>query len=270
MKKNERRVGWITRPQLWVGFVVLLLLSLGSSASMGSAQLRTLRRSPHTALFPRLVASAHAPGVPPPAVPGIPDCAQQACLALTFDDGPSAQFTPQILDILERHHARATFFVVGSHVPGNEALIQRMFRDRDEIGNHSWSHADFTTLSPAQMEQQIAQTQAAVIAAGVPAPTLFRPPYGAVNPVVRSHVPLTMALWNIDPEDWKARSAQEVIAHVTATAKPGGIIEMHDIHAHTVEALDPLLIGLEQRYQLVTMSELLNLPAGQRGSYYGR
>jgi peptidoglycan/xylan/chitin deacetylase (PgdA/CDA1 family) len=199
-----------------------------------------------------------------------PDCAAHACLALTFDDGPNSQYTPMILDILERHHARATFFVVGSHVPGNEGLLRRMFSNGHEIGNHSWSHTDFTTLPPAQMEEQITHTQAAIVGAGVPAPTLFRPPYGATNPIVRSHVPLTLALWNIDPEDWKARDAQQIIARVNATARPGGIVELHDIHANTVDALEPILSGLEQQYQFVTVSDLLNLPPGQRGVYYGR
>jgi peptidoglycan/xylan/chitin deacetylase (PgdA/CDA1 family) len=198
------------------------------------------------------------------------DCARVDCLALTFDDGPNPVVTPQVLDILERHHARATFFVIGLHVPGNEALVRRMHGAGNEIGNHSWAHPDFTTLNPQQIQEQIDQTQAVVAAAGVPVPTLFRPPYGAVNAQVKNNVPLVIALWNVDPEDWDTGDAKKIITKVEATAKPGGVVEMHDIHQQTADALDQLLNDLGPRYQFVTVSEMFNLPRGQRGVYFGR
>ncbi len=272
MRRKQQKSSWTVRPQLVMGLVALVVAVWGVRATaLGPDIVYPLPQTQQVLSALIKVASPPVPFRPQSPEPRVtPDCVTQACLAITFDDGPSSTYTPQILDILQRHHARATFFVVGSHVPGNEGLLRRMYSEGHEIGNHSWSHVDFTTLNPLQMEWQINQTQAAVGAAGVPLPTLFRPPYGAVNPVVRSHVPLTMALWNIDPEDWKARNATEVINHVNATAKPGGIVDMHDIQRHTAEALDPLLTGLEQHYQLVTVTELLNLPAGQRGMYYGR
>ena len=134
------------------------------------------------------------------------NCRLHPCLALTFDDGPNPITTPQVLRILEKEQVHASFFVVGSRVPANQALLQRMFTDGDEIGDHSWTHPDFTTLSPAQIRQQITLTQNAIKAAGVPAPTLFRPPYGAVNARVIANVPLTIMFWNEDPEDWAASS----------------------------------------------------------------
>ncbi len=208
----------------------------------------------------------------PPAPPFVPrvDCSQQACLALTFDDGPSPVVTPLVLDALARHHAHATFFVVGSHVPGNEALLRRMYKDGHEIGNHSWGHPDFTTLSPDQIQQQILQTQAAVGAAGVPAPTLFRPPYGAVNTVVKNRVALTFAMWNIDPEDWHSKDPKQIVEKVEAAAKPGRVVDLHDIHQPTADGLDQMLTDLQQNYQLVTFSEMFDLAPGQPGLFYGR
>ena len=276
MRKRQKQPAWTVRPQLFVVLAAILAISFGLRPAAATVSVATAdQQSAQVAHVLSALINRAQPAIPkphpaPPPVWPAPDCDLQPCLALTFDDGPSAQYTPRVLDVLERHHVRATFFVVGSHVPGNEALLQRMYTDGDEIGNHSWAHTDFTTLTLAQMDQQIAQTQAAVAAAGVPVPTLFRPPYGAVNAVVRNHVPLTLALWNVDPEDWKAKSAEEVLVRVTTTAKPGAIIDMHDIHPHTAEALDPLLTKLEQSYQLVTVSDLLNLPPGQRGAYYGR
>lgn len=200
-----------------------------------------------------------------------PDCTQKPCIALTFDDGPNAVLTPQVLDVLLRHDARATFFVVGMHVPGNEALLRRMHAEGHEIGNHSWSHTDMTTLPVEQMRQQIYDTQAAVTAAGVPAPRLFRAPYGVVDDVVRSQVPLSIVQWNIDPEDWHHhKETQHIVEHMGSYAKPGGVVVMHDTQARTLQALDPMLTHMGQAYQFVTISDLLHLAPGQSGMFYGR
>lgn len=199
------------------------------------------------------------------------DCTLQPCLALTFDDGPNPITTPQILDILEREQVHASFFVVGSRIPGNEALLRRMAADGDEIGNHSWSHPDFTTLNSSQIIQQINQTQQAVTAAGVPAPILFRPPYGKVNKLVIDNVPLAIMFWNEDPRDWAANSPNEVQNALLAAARPGGVVDMHDIYHVTVNALDPTIQSLKQRhYQMITVTQLLNIQPGQRGEFYGR
>lgn len=198
------------------------------------------------------------------------DCQTNHCLALTFDDGPNPLTTPDVLSILEQEHVHASFFIVGSRVPGNQALLRRMRADGDEIGDHSWTHPDFTTLTPAQIKQQIALTQAAITAAGVPAPTLFRPPYGAVDQKVIANVPLTMMFWNEDPEDWAASSPAQVEKAVEASARPGGVVEMHDIYHVTAESLDPIIKKLKvEHYQFVTVSQLLGLKPGQKGEFYG-
>jgi peptidoglycan/xylan/chitin deacetylase (PgdA/CDA1 family) len=199
------------------------------------------------------------------------DCARNSCLALTFDDGPNPMTTPQVLQILEHEHIRASFFVVGSRVAGNRPLLRRMFADGDEIGNHSWTHPDFTTLSAVHIQQQIALTQSAISAAGVPVPTLFRPPYGAVDKEVVDNVPLAIMLWNEDPRDWAASSPQQVESAVEASAQPGGIVDMHDIYHMTASALDPIIKKLKgEQYQFVTVSQLLDLKPGQKGEFYGR
>jgi len=253
------------RAQLWTGLLAVVVAAWGLYTSIhqpifSPAAYPTAR--PHIA---GAAISTQSRAVQPPV-----DCSLQACLALTFDDGPSAATTPQVLNVLEHHHARATFFVIGSHVPGNEAILRRMYRDGHEIGNHSWSHHDFTTLSPEQIQQEISQTQAAIAAAGVPVPTLFRPPYGAVNQVMRSRVPLTFAMWNVDPEDWRSKDPKEIITKVESRAAPGRVIDLHDIHAQTADGLDQLVGDLQQHYQLVTFSELFNLTSGQPGLFYGR
>jgi len=198
------------------------------------------------------------------------DCAKVACLALTFDDGPSPAITPQVLDTLSRHNVRSTFFLIGIHVADNPALVRRIHDEGHEIGNHTWSHRDLPELSPQELEDDIAHAQSAIIATGVPAPKLFRAPYGAIDPVVRSHVPYTIVSWNVDPEDWKTKKPEKVIEAVLANAKPGAIVDLHDIYQSTADALDPMLTALQQNYHLVTVSELLDLPSGQPGVFYSR
>ncbi len=198
------------------------------------------------------------------------NCSQQKCIALTFDDGPNAATTSRILSILETEHVPASFFVVGSRIAGNQGLLRQMHADGDEIGNHTWSHPDLTTLTPDAVRQQVVMTQDAVEAAGVPAPTLLRPPYGDVNNMVLRNVPLTVMFWNEDPKDWAANTSQQIEKSVLMTAKPGGVIDMHDIYNVTANALDPIIQKLKSRhYQFVTVSQLMDLRPGQHGEYYG-
>ena len=198
------------------------------------------------------------------------NCSQQPCIALTFDDGPNSTTTPEILNTLEKEHVTASFFVIGSRVVGNGALLQRMYADGDEIGNHSWTHPDLTTVSPDQVRQQVTLTQGIIESTGVPAPTLFRPPYGAVNPTVLRNIPLTVMFWNEDPKDWSQTDPQQIQQAILSSAKPGGVVDLHDIYQATADALDPTIQKLKsEHYQFVTVSQLLGLKPGQQGSFYG-
>lgn len=198
------------------------------------------------------------------------DCSDVPCLAISFDDGPDPTLTPRVLDILARHNARASFFVIGVYATKHPDIVRRIYQDGHEVGNHSWNHPNLTKMSPSDIESQVTLTQQAVMSAGVPAPRLFRPPYGAINDVVRAHVPLALAMWNIDPEDWHQKDPVKITEHIEAHVKPGAVIDMHDTHPQAVEALEMTLQKFQGRYQFVTVSELFDIPAGQRGEFYGR
>lgn len=256
----------VVRPQLFVVLLVFVALFFGLRGKAFQPIGVAVPAKPGAAVHS---AQTLQPPLIKPAIEVV-DCSLQACLALTFDDGPNTAVTPRVLEVLERHHARATFFVIGSHVPGNEELLRRMYRGGNEIGNHSWGHPDFTTLSPEQIQQQLSKTQEIVVNAGVPAPTLFRPPYGAINAVVKSRTPLTIALWNIDPEDWRTKDPKEIVRKVEANVHPGRVVDLHDTHPVTADALEQLVTDLQKDYQLVTFSELLDLAPGQPGVFYGR
>jgi peptidoglycan/xylan/chitin deacetylase (PgdA/CDA1 family) len=157
------------------------------------------------------------------------------------------------------------------HVAGSEPLLRQMYAQGSEIGNHSWDHADFTKLSPAQMQDELQRTQAAIISAGVPAPYLFRPPYGAVDATVLGQVTsYTIARWNIDTEDWLTKDPVKISEHLLHDARPGGVILMHDRYDATVTSLEPALETLKQSYQFVTLGQLLNTTPGDHGQYFGR
>lgn len=183
-------------------------------------------------------------------------------IALTFDDGPSSH-TLEILDILEEHNARATFFVLGNLVEPRADIVAQAFQRGNEIAGHSFTHRNFTRLNAAAILEEITSTSAAIEAAtGKPSPPFFRPPYGAHNPTVRAvarEIGYSMVNWSIDPEDWRVRDAEKIFNHVMEYAVDGGIVVLHDIRPSTVEAVAYIVPALHERgFELVTVSELLD------------
>lgn len=179
-------------------------------------------------------------------------------VALTFDDGPSRLTTPVVLDLLKKYKAKATFFVLGQNIAGNEDILKRMKDEGHEIANHTWSHPNLTTISADQVKQEIELTQSAIEEVIGHRPTFMRPPYGAVNGSVAAAAGLASIYWNVDTQDWSNRDPHLILSQVKAYTNPGAIILMHDIHQTTVDGLEPVLHYLtEQQYSLVTTTELL-------------
>lgn len=201
----------------------------------------------------------HLPPEPPKITTPLTDCTSQPCIALSFDDGPSSVTTAEILTTLEQTHTAATFFLVGKNIAGNQTLVQRMTADGYEVGNHSWDHPNMTGLTPEQVKNELLSTQAAIVDAGAPLPHWFRPPYGAVSQQVLEDAGLQAALWNIDPTDWRATDPTVLAQTVINTAKPGGIVDLHDIHQVTADALPAIVAGLSAKgYKFVTVTQLLH------------
>jgi peptidoglycan/xylan/chitin deacetylase (PgdA/CDA1 family) len=184
----------------------------------------------------------------------------QKMLALTFDDGPG-NLTPRVLDTFRQYGGRGTFFVIGRQVPMYAAVVKRIAAEGHEVGNHSWSHPTLTQLTSSQLEQQIIDTQQAVIqATGGYTPTSVRPPQGVLNTAVAAYFQarnLRVELWNADTLDWLHRDTQRTYASIMSSAADGRVILLHDIHSTSVDAATraiPQLIA--QGYQLVTVSDL--------------
>jgi peptidoglycan/xylan/chitin deacetylase (PgdA/CDA1 family) len=183
-------------------------------------------------------------------------------VALTFDDGPAA-ITAGFLDLLRRHHARATFFVLGQQVAGHQALLRRMLREGSSIGNHSFNHAN---LGGGGASGQIASTNAAIHRATGFTPCLFRPPYGSTGPALRGEVAaadMRSILWDVDPLDWRQPGAAAIASSVLGHVRPGSIVLSHDgggPRAGTLAAYATIIPALQRRgYTLVTVEELLGM-----------
>lgn len=184
---------------------------------------------------------------------------------LTFDDGPHPQFTAEILQILEHYGVKAVFFQVGQNLGAvregraelsrNAALTASILRGGHAVANHTYTHPLLSKLDVTQVEDEIDTTQALLVAAAGAergrAP-LFRPPYGARNPLVLAEAAdrgLRSVLWNIDSRDWADPIPRSIAQRVVDEAEHEGrgIILFHDIHGRTVQALPLVLEELGKR-----------------------
>ena len=188
-------------------------------------------------------------------------------IALTFDDGPSKEPTTLILDALKEYNSHATFFVLGNRVQYYPDVIQRMFEEGNEVGNHSWDHPQLTRLKEEQVKHQIFDTQAIIKEVSGHEPVHIRPPYGAINNDVRQYLgDISVTLWNVDPEDWKSRDKDHIVHSVMSKVSDGKIILMHDIYFTSAEAAVEIIKQLKaQEYQLVTISELEEVKKQRQG-----
>ncbi|GAA1540574.1 hypothetical protein GCM10009678_23710 [Actinomadura kijaniata] len=212
-----------------------------------------------------------APTTPPR--PRKTDCKKAKCVALTFDDGPMAP-TAKLLDILARHQARATFFMVGRNVESRPDLLRRELAAGHELANHSYTHVDLGRSSAAKVHAELSRTQAAIKHATGVTPTLMRPPYGSTDGTVASvsrRLGLAQILWTVDPLDWKDRDSRQVEQRVLRATRPGHIVLLHDIHPSTVAAVPAILQRLSAKgYVFVTVSELYGRPLTPGKKYVER
>lgn len=179
-------------------------------------------------------------------------------IALTFDDGPHPKVTEQILNILDKYQAKATFFMLGSRVQYYPAIAKDVLARGHEVGNHTWNHPVLTKLTAEQVSKEYTSTAGAITQAIGQGPTVFRPPYGATNEMVNAQIPVPVVLWSIDTMDWKHRNAQQLLPYVQNNLHNNAIVLMHDIHQSTADGLDAVLAFLQsQGYECVTVSEIM-------------
>jgi cellulose synthase/poly-beta-1,6-N-acetylglucosamine synthase-like glycosyltransferase/peptidoglycan/xylan/chitin deacetylase (PgdA/CDA1 family) len=195
-------------------------------------------------------------------------------VALTFDDGPDPKWTPKVLDVLDRHGVKGTFFVIGSHVLAHKGVVQRAYREGHELGNHTFTHVDLLRTPAWRATAELRLTEAAIASATGHHALLMRPPYSSRPAAVGRDTLRTwerdiggnylVVLSTLDSEDWKkSTTVDEIAAAATPNGAEGGIVLMHDgggDRKRTIEALDRLIPQLQGRgFRFATISELANM-----------
>jgi peptidoglycan-N-acetylglucosamine deacetylase len=185
-------------------------------------------------------------------------------VALTFDDGPSPAYTPQILAILQQYHVDATFFDVGRLVQAYPELARQELKQGNLVENHTWSHGDLPTLTPDAIRSQIQQTSDEIQQVTGVRPTFMRPPYGDTSVrvlTVINSLALTTVIWNDEAKDWSLPGTSVIVARILNLARNGAIILLHDgggTRAQTVAALPSIIEQLHARgYTFVTMDQMV-------------
>lgn len=166
---------------------------------------------------------------------------------LTFDDGPSLDATPQVLDLLDKYDATVVFFPIGNQVDNGAALLRRAVEEGHRIGNHTWNHDSLLGISAPDFDSTVGRTQDVIERATGVAPTCLRPPGGKVDDNARalaSAAGLSVELWTVDPQDWRREGPSTIEAGVVDLAEPGDVVLLHDgggDREQTIAALDGIL-----------------------------
>jgi peptidoglycan-N-acetylglucosamine deacetylase len=195
-------------------------------------------------------------------------------IALTFDDGPNPEWTPQLLDLLERQEAKATFFVIGRFADVEPDLVRAIAGGGHALGNHTWSHPSLPTTSDRALREELERTRAAVEAAGesfaeTAEGALMRPPYGRRRPATLRTVRdegYAPVLWSITCYDWRRTTTARAVARRGSRGRGGDIVLLHDgsdrglgaDRSRTVAASEAILErGRAEGYGFVTVPELV-------------
>ena len=189
---------------------------------------------------------------------------QEPVVALTIDDGPDPVGTPRILDVLSQHDAHATFFLITSHIPGNEDIVVRTVKEGHEIANHLTTDDPSIVLPPAEFERQLLESHH--VLSRFSDVRWFRPGSGWYNAdmlsILHQHG-YRCALGSVYPFDPQIPSSWFASRYVLQNVRPGSIIVLHDHGSRgerTATALASILPELNRRgFRVVTLSELLEL-----------
>lgn len=188
-------------------------------------------------------------------------------VALTFDDGPSPETTERLLDILKEENVKATFFVLGNAAQANPSILEKIISEGHIIGNHSYDHAKLTQLSPEAIKKEMQDTDKIVYQTTGQLPKYIRPPYGAMKESIAKTLNQPLIHWNIDTEDWKKGSPEDIVGAVNENLENGSVILLHDIHKTSVDSVQPLIQSLKkQGYTFTSINSLFEGP--HRGTQY--
>ncbi len=180
-------------------------------------------------------------------------------IALTYDDGPRAGVTDEIVYYLNDYGQNATFFMLGSRIANKDELIIDMINGGNDAATHSMTHENLNKLTDEELSYQLEEPANMIysLSEGEYVVTLHRPPYGASNDEVKSKSKYPFILWNIDSLDWKHHSVDESVNIILESASDGDIILLHDLYFQAVDITKIIVPELIERgFQIVSASQL--------------
>jgi peptidoglycan/xylan/chitin deacetylase (PgdA/CDA1 family) len=195
-------------------------------------------------------------------------------LALTYDDGPNDPYTWRLLEVLERHGEKATFFLLGRFVQQKPELARALVGAGHAIGIHTWDHPNLIFASAADVRRQLQKTQQAIRDATGVDVHLFRPPFGGRRPAtlrIARAIGLQPIMWNVSCYDWKPISVDDIVRRAGRQIRGGNVILLHDGEYHrigadrsrSIAASDRLLSRYKaEGYEFVTIPEMMEAAAG--------
>jgi peptidoglycan/xylan/chitin deacetylase (PgdA/CDA1 family) len=183
-------------------------------------------------------------------------------VAITFDDGPDPTHTPRVLAVLDEHHAKATFFMMGRNIERHPDVAREVVRRGHEVGNHSYSHPKLVLMWPRRVREEIERTDQLLRGIGATGNLHFRPPHAAkfvILPYVLLQMGKLSVLGDVDPEEWKGPPASTMTSSILRQVQPGSIIGLHEpMGGETLQTLRSILPALAARgYRFETVSELI-------------
>jgi peptidoglycan/xylan/chitin deacetylase (PgdA/CDA1 family) len=193
-------------------------------------------------------------------------------IALTFDDGPNYLTTTRLLNLLKEKDVKATFFVVGYNIPGNEHLLRRMLDQGCDVGIHSYGHGNYFNMSRDEIYEDLTKCSDLILNATNIVPHLVRAPFGNAPEEIVSEKEYYYVNWCVDPYDWLAETPEEIAEHIYNNARPGSIVLLHDLYQTSCDATAAVIDKLKNDgWRFVTVSEMFdmknNSPSGK--IYYG-
>lgn len=179
-------------------------------------------------------------------------------VALTFDDGPHPQYTPEMLEVLREKNVKATFFLLGEEVEKHPEIVKKIHEEGHVIGNHSYKHEQLSKLTMEKACAQVNRTNDLIYNITGVYPSYLRPPFGDWHEKLDCEANMVEVLWDVDPLDWSVQDHAKIVNKVLKNVKENDIILMHDGYETSVTAAKEIIDTLQkQGYEFVTVDEIL-------------
>lgn len=179
-------------------------------------------------------------------------------IALTFDDGPDAEYTPMLLDGLKERGVKATFFVIGKQAEAQPELMERLVAEGHLIGNHTYNHVDIQHMTESAAVKEIKQANEVIAKYTGEEPCFLRPPFGSGSSKIEKNMEMIQVLWTIDTMDWACKNESKICSTVYREIRENSIILMHDEYPTTVRAALNIIDRLQKEgFEFVTVDQIV-------------